>query len=111
MTAPGTNSGFEVDLTALAAHQQQLGAVMDQLGEALRAALEAHLPQEAFGPFGGPLAAAIEPTAAAAREAFERAVESVRADQDGIKHTVHEYDNTDRSRARVLHSLNEVVVE
>lgn len=72
MTTPGTNSGFEVDVTALVVHQQRLGAVMDQLGEALRTALDAHLPEEAFWPFDGPLAAAIKPAAEAARSAFER---------------------------------------
>lgn len=100
--APGTAPGFDVDLTALVTHQQHLGAVLDQLADALRAASDAHLPEEAFGPFGAPLAAAILPTAEAARGAFERTVESVSAHQDGMLRTVRDYDEAERANADLL---------
>ncbi|KOX12587.1 hypothetical protein ADK67_47125 [Saccharothrix sp. NRRL B-16348] len=102
-SAPGTAPGFDVDLTALVTHQQHLGAVLEQLADALQAASDAHLPEEAFGPFGAPLAAAIKPTAEEARGAFERAVESVGAHQDGMLRTVREYDEVERANADMLH--------
>ena len=100
---PGTAPGFDVDLTALVTHQQHLGAVLEQLADALRAASDAHLPEEAFGPFGAPLASAILPTAEEARSAFERAVESVSAHQDGMLRTVRDYDEVERANATMLH--------
>jgi len=101
-SAPGTAPDFDVDISALAAHQQQLGVVLDQLGDALRAALDTHLPEEAFGPFGGPLATAINPTAEEAQRAFERAVESVGANRDAMGHTVRAYDEVERANAGML---------
>jgi hypothetical protein len=99
--------GFDVDVTAVAAHHQQLGVVVDQLADALRTALDTHLPEESFGPFGAPLAAAITPTAEAARHAFERAVDSVAADRDGMNHTVRAYDDVERANAGLLNSVVE----
>lgn len=100
MTPPA--SGFYADTSALDAHQQHLGAVLDRLGDALRVALEASLPEEAFGPFGAPLAAAVKPTAEVAQGAFERAVESVGVNKEGMVRTVREYDETERANANVL---------
>ncbi|MFD0206042.1 MULTISPECIES: hypothetical protein [Saccharothrix] len=102
-SALGVTSGFDVDLTALVTHQQHLGAVLEQLADALQAASEAHLPQESFGPFGAPLALAILPTAEEARSAFERAVESVGAHQDAMLRTVRDYDEVERANADLLH--------
>jgi hypothetical protein len=70
----------------------------------LRIALEADLPEEAFGPFGTPLAAGIRPTAEVARGAFERVVESVSANKDGMVHTVREYDEVERANTGMLRS-------
>jgi hypothetical protein len=98
----GTASGFDVDISALAAHHQQLGVVVDQLADALRTALDTHLPEEAFGPFGAPLAAAIKPTAETAQGAFHRAVEAVLADRDGVDRTVRAYDDLERANAGLL---------
>jgi hypothetical protein len=73
----------------------------------LRVALETNLPQEAFGPFGAPLAAAIKPTAVVARKAFESAVESVAAAKEGVVHTVREYDETERANTAMLRGAGE----
>jgi hypothetical protein len=99
---PGTTPGFHVDTSALTVHQQHLGAVLDQLADALRVALETNLPEEAFGPFGAPLAATIKPTAGAAQDAFERAVHSVSADRDSLLQTVRDYDDLERVNTRTL---------
>jgi hypothetical protein len=92
----GTGTGFDVDPHALTAHHQQLGGVVDQLAEALRTALETDLPEETFGPYGAPLAAAIKPTAETAQRAFERVVESVGAERDGVYVTALAYDESER---------------
>ncbi|NUT52032.1 MAG: hypothetical protein HOV94_32770 [Saccharothrix sp.] len=94
---PGHTPGFDVDISALATHQQHLGAVLDQLSDALRAASDTHLPEEAFGPFGASLAAAIKPTADEARRAFERAVESMGTHQDEMLRTVRDYDDVENA--------------
>ncbi|MGB3439164.1 MAG: type VII secretion target [Actinophytocola sp.] len=103
----GTNAGFDVDVSALSAHHQQLGGVVDQLADALRTALETHLPEEAFGPFGAPLAAAIKPTAETAQSAFERVVESVGAERDGVDQTARTYDESERVHTGGFHRLLE----
>ncbi|MEU4767550.1 hypothetical protein AB0H12_30280 [Actinosynnema sp. NPDC023794] len=100
--APGTAPGFDVDLTALVTHRQHLAAVLEQLADALQAASDTHLPEEAFGPFGAPLASVIKPTAEEARRAFERAVESVGSHQDGVLRTVRDYDEVERANADLL---------
>jgi hypothetical protein len=105
--ASGMANGFDVDVSALAAHHQQTGGVVDQLADALRAALDTHLPEEAFGPFGAPLAATIKPTAETAQGAFERVVESVGSDRDGIDHTVRTYDGLEHVNAGRFHSVLE----
>ena len=102
MSTPGTPTGFHANTSALDAHGQHLGAVMDQLAEALRVALETTLPEEAFGRFGAPLAAAIKPTAEAAQAAFERAVDSVSAAREGVVRTVRDYDETEVANAGML---------
>jgi hypothetical protein len=101
------SSGFDADVSALDAHRQHLGAVMDQLGDALRVALETSLPAAAFGPFGAPLAAAITPTAEVAQTAFEDAVASVGAAQEGMALTVRDYDETERVNAVRLRTARE----
>lgn len=107
MTTTPQEPGFDVDVTALSAHHQQLGGVVDQLADALRTALEAHLPEEAFGPFGAPLAAAIKPTAETAQSAFERVVESVGAERDGVDQSARTYDEFERVNAGEFHRLLE----
>ncbi|GAB3459649.1 hypothetical protein [Actinophytocola sediminis] len=101
-STPGATSGFDVDISALTAHHQQLGGVVEQLAEALRTALDTRLPTEAFGPFGAPLAESITPTAETAQSAFERAVESVGANRDGVDHTVRAYDEMERTNVGLL---------
>jgi hypothetical protein len=105
--AAGTEIGFDVDVSALSAHHQQLGGVVDQLADALRTALDTHLPEEAFGPFGAPLAAAITPTAETAQSAFERVVESVGAERDGVDHTARAYDESERVNTGEFHRVLE----
>ena len=103
----GTDVGFDVDVSALSAHHQQLGGVVDQLADALRTALGTRLPEEAFGPFGAPLAAAITPTAEVAQSAFEDAVASVGATQEGMALTVRDYDETEQVNAVRLRDVRE----
>jgi hypothetical protein len=105
--ASGPANGFGIDVSALSAHHQQLGGVVDQLADALRTALETHLPEKAFGPFGAPLAAAIRPTAETAQGAFERVVESVGADRDGVDHTARTYDGFERANVGEFHRVSE----
>ena len=102
-----TNPGFDVDVSALSAHHQQLGGVVDQLADALRTALGTQLPEEAFGPFGAPLAAAITPTAETAQGAFERVVESVGVARDGVDQTARTYDEYERVHTGEFHRLRE----
>src|ERR1044071_537729 len=103
----GTDGGFDVDVSALSAHHQQLGGVVDQLADALRTALGTRLPEEAFGPFGAPLAVAISPTAQTAQSAFERVVESVGAERDGVDETARAYDESERVNVGGFHHLLE----
>lgn len=106
-SALGATSGFDVDISALAAHHRQLGVVVDQLADALRTALDTHLPEETFGPFGAPLAAAIKPTAGTAQGAFKRTIESVGANRDGMDHTMRTYDDHERANAGLLRHVME----
>ncbi len=107
MTTTPQEPGFDVDVSALSAHHQQLGGVVDQLADALRTALETHLPEESFGPFGAPLAAAITPTAETARNAFERVAESVGAERDGVDQTARAYDEVERVHTTGFHRVLE----
>jgi hypothetical protein len=103
----GAANGYTVELSSLSTHHQQLGAVVDQLADALGTALGTHLPVKAFGRYGAPLAEAIEPTAEAAKGAFERVVEAVGANRDGVDLTVRTYDEFERSNAGTFQNVLE----
>nr|WP_042194765.1 hypothetical protein [Kibdelosporangium sp. MJ126-NF4]CEL21539.1 hypothetical protein [Kibdelosporangium sp. MJ126-NF4]CTQ95894.1 hypothetical protein [Kibdelosporangium sp. MJ126-NF4] len=95
-------SGFEAESSALVVHAQHLGGVLDQLQDALQAALAAHLPQSAFGPGGGPIVAMVAPLAETAKEAFQSGVESVAASRTGMRATAVAYDQVESHNAAKL---------
>ncbi|KAA2262664.1 hypothetical protein F0L68_12265 [Solihabitans fulvus] len=92
-------AGHTYDLGVLQTHTQQLGGVADQLEDALSDALQAELPQDAFGPLGAPIAELVKPLAQAAQEAFTSGVSSVRASTASMHATVREYDETEQANA------------